>query len=82
LLSIQKIGGNTTTENLAWAFGKIYQARFLSGIIAGSLTKNNNIGYLAAVRNSQGNKKETNQISNQISPITILSVLFLRITVH
>jgi basic membrane protein A len=47
------IGGNTTTDNLAWAFAKIYQARFLSGIIAGSLTQNNQIGYLAAVRNSQ-----------------------------
>ena len=40
----KKISSNTGTY-----FGKIYQARFLTGLIAGKMTKTNKIGYIAAL---------------------------------
>jgi len=40
--------GYKTTENMSNYFGRIYQARYLSGIIAGLTTKSNVIGYAAA----------------------------------
>ncbi len=40
--------GYKTTENLATYFGRIYQPRYLSGIVAGLKTETNNIGYVAA----------------------------------
>lgn len=40
--------GYKTTENMANYFGRIYQARYLSGIVAGMKTKSNSIGYVAA----------------------------------
>jgi basic membrane protein A len=35
-------------ENMGNYFGRIYQARYLSGIVAGTMTKSNTIGYVAA----------------------------------
>ena len=40
--------GYKTADNLATYFGRIYQPRYLSGIVAGMMTENNKIGYVAA----------------------------------
>jgi len=40
--------GYKTSENMATYFGRIYQPRYLSGIVAGEMTENNQIGYVAA----------------------------------
>jgi len=40
--------GIETSENLGTYFGRIYQMRYLSGIVAGLQTKTNKIGYVAA----------------------------------
>jgi basic membrane protein A len=40
--------GYKTTENMTNFFGRIYEARYLSGIVAGMQTKSNKIGYVAA----------------------------------
>jgi basic membrane protein A and related proteins len=42
------ISGYKTAENLSTLFGRIYQPRFLSGLVAGKATKTNKIGYVAA----------------------------------
>jgi len=40
--------GNKTDTNLGTFFGRMYEARYLSGIVAGMKTKTNKIGYVAA----------------------------------
>ncbi|MFT5697798.1 MAG: basic membrane protein A [Desulforhopalus sp.] len=40
--------GFKQSENMGNYFGRIYQARYLSGIVAGKMTKSNIIGYAAA----------------------------------
>ena len=40
--------GNKTDTNLGTYFGRMYEARYLSGIVAGMKTKTNKIGYVAA----------------------------------
>lgn len=40
--------GHKKTENMANYFGRIYQPRYLSGVVAGLKTKTNKIGYVAA----------------------------------
>lgn len=40
--------GYKTTENMANYFGRIYEARYLSGIVAGLRTQTNRIGFVAA----------------------------------
>ena len=40
--------GYKTSDNMATYFGRIYQPRYLSGIVAGRMTENNSIGYVAA----------------------------------
>jgi len=40
--------GYKTAENMSTYFGRMYQPRYLSGIIAGKMTKANVIGYVAA----------------------------------
>src|SRR3712207_9365237 len=40
--------GNKVADNLSNYFGRIYEARYLSGIVAGMKTKSNVIGYVAA----------------------------------
>ena len=40
--------GYKSSENMGNYFGRIYQARYLTGIVAGSMTKSNIIGYAAA----------------------------------
>jgi len=41
--------GSTTLDNMGTYFGKMYEARYLSGIVAGMKTKTNKIGYVAAM---------------------------------
>lgn len=43
-------------DNYKVYFARIYQARYLSGLIAGYSTKNNKIGYIAAMNNSEVNR--------------------------
>jgi basic membrane protein A len=40
--------GYKTAENMATYFGRMYQPRFLSGLVAGKATQTNKIGYVAA----------------------------------
>lgn len=40
--------GFKASENMGNYFGRMYQARFLSGMVAGAMTKSNIIGYAAA----------------------------------
>jgi basic membrane protein A len=40
--------GTQTLDNVAVVSGRMYQARYLSGIVAGSLSESNVIGYVAA----------------------------------
>ncbi|MFP4343109.1 MAG: BMP family ABC transporter substrate-binding protein [Anaerolineales bacterium] len=40
--------GYKTRENMATYFGRMYQPRYLSGIVAGEMTESNIIGYVAA----------------------------------
>ncbi len=43
-------------ENMTSYFGRMYQARYLSGVIAGMVTKSNHIGYVAAMANCEVNR--------------------------
>lgn len=43
-------------ENMTSYFGRMYQARYLSGIIAGMKTETNSIGYVAAMPNNEVNR--------------------------
>jgi basic membrane protein A len=40
--------GYKSAENVGNYFGRMYQARYLSGLVAGKMTKNNVIGFVAA----------------------------------
>ncbi len=40
--------GFKTAQNMGTYFGRIYQARYLSGMVAGAMTKSNTLGYVAA----------------------------------
>ena len=42
--------------NMTSYFARVYQARYLSGIIAGMMTKNDKIGYVAAMENNEVNR--------------------------
>lgn len=41
--------GNVTLDNMSTYMGRIYQPRYLSGIVAGMKTSSNKIGYVAAM---------------------------------
>lgn len=47
-ISFLHCSGFKMSENMGNYFGRMYQARYLSGIVAGSMTKSNIIGYAAA----------------------------------
>lgn len=51
-----QISGNETTKNLATYFGRMYQMRYLSGIVAGLQTETNIIGYVAAYPYTEVNR--------------------------
>ena len=40
--------GDKISDNMGTYFGRIYQARYLTGLVAGKMTKTNRIGYVAA----------------------------------
>lgn len=44
------------TDNMTSYFVKMYQPRYLAGIIAGMMTKTNQIGYVAAMSNNEVNR--------------------------
>lgn len=48
--------GITQSKNLATYFGRMYQMRYLSGIVAGLQTETNEIGYVAAFNISEVNR--------------------------
>ena len=48
--------GVEQSDNLATYFGRIYQMRYLSGIVAGMQTETNEIGYVAALPISEVNR--------------------------
>lgn len=48
--------GITTSNNVSTYFGRIYQMRYLCGIVAGLQTKSNEIGYVAAFNMSEVNR--------------------------
>lgn len=43
-------------ENMTSYFGRMYQARYLAGVLAGRMTEKNSIGYVAAMANSEVNR--------------------------
>lgn len=45
-----------SAENLTSYFGRMYQARYLAGVVAGMQTENGNIGYVAAMQNNEVNR--------------------------
>lgn len=47
------ISAKYTAKNMTANFARLYQGRYLSGIIAGMRTKSNVIGYVAAMENSE-----------------------------
>jgi len=44
--------GYKTAKNVGTYFGRIYQADYLTGIVAGMMTKSNKIGYCCTSPNS------------------------------
>ena len=42
------VSGYKTADNMSTIFGRMYQPRFLSGLVAGAATQSNKIGYVAA----------------------------------
>lgn len=45
---VEHCSGYKTADNMSTYFGRIYQPRYLSGIVAGSMTESDIIGYVAA----------------------------------
>lgn len=46
----------SSMENYTTYFARLYQARYLSGIVAGMTTKSQHVGYVAAMDNSEVNR--------------------------
>lgn len=55
-IAFYAISSEYTADNLTSYFGRMYQARYLAGIIAGMQTENNSIGYVAAMPNAEVNR--------------------------
>ncbi len=47
-IAFEHCSGFKTAENMGNYFGRMYQARFLTGMVAGKMTESNLIGYVAA----------------------------------
>jgi len=47
-ITFEHCSGYKTTANMGNYFGRFYQGKYLAGIVAGSMTKSNIIGYVAA----------------------------------
>lgn len=50
------ISAEFTKKNMTANFIRVYQGRYLSGIIAGMRTQSNTVGYVAAMKNSEVNR--------------------------
>ncbi len=55
-ISFYGISAEYYADNMTSYFGRMYQARYLAGIVAGMQTTNNNIGYVAAMPNIEVNR--------------------------
>ena len=55
-VSFYAISAEHYAENMTSYFGRMYQARYLAGIVAGMKTETNVIGYVAAMPNSEVNR--------------------------
>lgn len=55
-IAFYAISSEYTTDNLTSYFGRMYQARYLAGIVAGMQTATNSIGYVAAMPNNEVNR--------------------------
>lgn len=55
-ISFYGISSEYTSDNMTSYFGRMYQARYLSGIVAGMTTETNEIGYVAAMPNNEVNR--------------------------
>ena len=55
-VSFYGISAEYYSENMTSYFGRMYQARYLAGIVAGMKTESNIIGYVAAMPNSEVNR--------------------------
>lgn len=52
-VTFENCGGSRTNDNLAVYFGRMYQPRYLAGIVAGRMTTSGNIGYVASAPNPE-----------------------------
>lgn len=55
-ISFYSISSDYYSDNLTSYFGRMYQARYLTGIVAGLTTETNRIGYIAAMSNCEVNR--------------------------
>lgn len=72
------IGGKETGRNICSFFGRMYQVRYLAGILAGTQTKTGNIGYVAPFPET-GVNREINAFAlgvRQTAPDAVVHVSF------
>ena len=55
-ISFYGISAEYYAENMTSYFGRMYQARYLAGVVAGMKTESDTIGYVAAMPNSEVNR--------------------------
>ncbi|MBQ8787328.1 MAG: BMP family ABC transporter substrate-binding protein [Oscillospiraceae bacterium] len=55
-ISFYGISSQYYSDNMSSYFGRMYQVRYLTGIIAGMMTESGNIGYVAAMANDEVNR--------------------------
>lgn len=55
-IAFYAISAEYYADNMTSYFGRMYQARYLAGILAGMQTKTNQIGYVAAMANTEVNR--------------------------
>lgn len=55
-IAFYAISSDHSADNLTSYFGRMYQARYLSGIIAGMQTESGSVGYVAAMPNNEVNR--------------------------
>ncbi len=55
-ISFYGISSQYYSDNMTSYFGRMYQVRYLTGIVAGMMTESNNIGYVAAMANDEVNR--------------------------
>ncbi len=55
-IAFYAISSEYVADNLTSYFGRMYQVRYLAGIVAGMQTESNSIGYVAAMSNNEVNR--------------------------